>query len=291
MKMKKQLLAMAVATAISGAAAADVKLTGKYKGTLKNAPTTDTTYAQKLDLSIKGTVGKSVVVVNMDLDDTNGTDVVQTNVITVSESYIKTKVAGVSIKAGNMKGLTGKGIAYKKSGAKTKINATAALAGVKVKVNQTNGSDATIDVWGKVGAANVKVQDITGDNPTFSASGTFGAVTGIVEKNDNVTAFSVSADVAGSKVTFQNIDMKGTAKATQDDGLFGNITDVTELTGVAVSAPIALGTLTGKYWNATKAGLETNTMKATLSTGGISYSVTKPENTDASFDATLKIKF
>lgn len=291
--MKKQILAAAVIATMTTAAMAEVKMTGKYKGVLENTPADDTTYVQKIDLSIKGTAGKSVVVVNMDLDNTNKTSEATTgaDAIMVSESYIKTKVAGISIAAGDMKGLTGKGLAYKKSEAKTKVAATAALGDMKVKLQQVNGSDATIDVWGKLGPAKVKVQDVTGDNPTFSATGSVGDVSGTVEKNDNVTAFSVSTEVAGSKVTFLNVDMQGSAKATQDDGLFGNITDATKVTGVAVSTPVQIGTLTGKYWNSTKAGMETNTMKATLSTGGIAYSVTKPENTDAAFDATLKIKF
>ena len=300
--MKKQLLIVAIAATMATAATANVSFTGKYMGDYTDI-TGNSNYTQKIDLSLKGTAGSSVVVVNMDLDtktaDAGTGQTAAGNVITVNETYIKTKVMGVSVKAGNMKGLTGNGLSHKKSSAKGKVKLSAKVAGIKAVVtsadNGTNlGSNLTLDLSGKVAGTKILVQDVlNSDTRTISVAGEAAGVKALAEKNDAFTSYQLSTQMNGVELTYVNITADSASKVTQDDGIFGNISATSkDVSGIVLATSTPLGKVTFKNYTSTNdLDVDMTTNKVTLSNGGIAYSLTKKDTSDMELSAKIKLSF
>lgn len=278
--MKKQVIASLLAATLVGSANAKVNITGKYYVKIDNS----SIIKQELDLSIKATAGKSVVVTSLDLDDKAGTGIPSN--FTVSEAYLKTKIAGIRVNAGTAKGQKGKGLTYKKE-ASTRVKLSKRLNGFTTTLTSGSGnSNLTVDVSGKVAGLRVNVQNALNDGRTTSISGSKNGFSGLIEHNEETTAYKLSADVAGLTASFVKIDADA-GVVTQNNGVFGDITGATDVQGVILSTKTSFGTLTGKFYDVDGA----STKKATLSTGGFDYTVSKTGSSDATIEAKYSLKF
>jgi hypothetical protein len=286
--MKKQLIIAAVAATMVGSASATIDFSGKYEGKL-GVKSGITTYTQKVDLKLTGKHNDTTVITTFDID--TGKDFV------VGESYIKTKIAGLSVKAGLRKGLHGNGLTYKKSSATEKVTIGTSFSGFGVSATQkSNSPTVNIDVKGTVGPVKVKVQNITRDGRVLSLSGSMAGFDLNLEDSDLTTAYSLSGSMGGINGQYVSIGLKGTETATQNDGIFGDITGATDVDGVVISTKLGFGKLTGKHYKATFAATEKTTNKITLSAGGVAYSYANTDDATAgtstdSFSAKIKLKF
>jgi hypothetical protein len=282
--MNKTFLTAAVAATMVTTASAGVNFTGKYVGKIKNNGTT-TLMTQKIDLSMKATAGKSVVVMNMDID-TDSTGNIPSE-ISISEAYVKTKIGAVSLKIGDMKGLTGNGLSYKKSSSSPKAKVTTTYGGIKTTITAKSGASAlTADMSAKLGGVKVKVQNILNDSRTTSLSATYNGVTGTLEHNQDTTGYTLATKVGGVDVKFVSVDATA-GKITQNDGIFGNISGAADVKGFVIAAPTALGKVTSKFYDVD--GVKTT--KATLKVGQMSYTIAKTDGNDVSAEAKISFKF
>ena len=288
--MKKQLIIAAVVATMVGSASATIDFSGKYEGKL-GVKSGNTTYAQKVDLKLTGKHKATTVITTFDIDTSSA------NVIKVGESYIKTKIAGLSVKAGLRKGLHGNGLTYKKSSAAEKITIGTSFSGFGVSATQkSNSPTVNIDVKGTVGPVKVKVQNITRDGRVLSLSGSMAGFSLNLEDSELTTAYSLGGSMSGISGKYVSIGLKGANTATQNDGIFGDITGATDVDGLVVSTKLGFGKITGKHYKATFAATEKTTNKITLSAGGVSYSYANTDDATAgsstdSFSAKIKFKF
>jgi hypothetical protein len=286
--MKKQLIIAAVAATMVGSASATIDFSGKYEGKL-GVKSGITTYTQKVDLKLTGKHKDTTVITTFDID--TGKD------FAVGESYIKTKIAGLSVKAGLRKGLHGNGLTYKKSSAAEKITIGTSFSGFGVSLTQkSNSPTVNLDVKGAVGPVKVKVQNITRDARVLSLSGSVAGFSLNLEDSELTTAYSLGGSMSGISGKYVSIGLKGANTATQNDGIFGDITGATDVDGLVVSTKLGFGKITGKHYKATFAATEKTTNKITLSAGGVSYSYANTDDATAgsstdSFSAKIKFKF
>ena len=286
--MKKQLIIATVVATMVGSASATIDFSGKYEGKL-GVKSGITTYTQKVDLKLTGKHKDTTVITTFDID--TGKD------FAVGESYIKTKIAGLSVKAGLRKGLHGNGLTYKKSSAAEKITIGTSFSGFGVSLTQkSNSPTVNLDVKGAVGPVKVKVQNITRDGRVLSLSGSMAGFSLNLEDSELTTAYSLGGSMSGISGKYVSIGLKGANTATQNDGIFGDITGATDVDGLVVSTKLGFGKITGKHYKATFAATEKTTNKITLSAGGVSYSYANTDDATAgsstdSFSAKIKFKF
>jgi hypothetical protein len=209
--MKKQLIAMAVASTVSVAALADVAISGQLKTNFTHtdwdsASVNDSdVFKHEGDLYVKGQSGDTGVVMNFSIgDDTDGGTTVSTQT-TIEDVYMTTKVGDISIKAGQWdNGNNEMRASSRKAG---KIEASTSLAGIGLKYNNGNDSDDEITVSANLGgvAASFKQKNAGED---FSVSGSVQgvnakyAVIGSDTANSDKSYVEVSTTLAGVGVKF-----------------------------------------------------------------------------------------
>jgi hypothetical protein len=280
---KSTLLIAAVAASIAGAATADVSINGNFKGTAKHtfgtatSPSLDT----ELTTTIKGKSGSNTVVLTTKMTDGE-------QAVDVKEAYVASKIGGVSVKAGKMFSTKGFGL-MKKTETKTKIKVTSSLAGVKITAAATPAStaDASITVSGNFAGTSIKVQNVLSADRYVSVAGKLGSFDAKAEFSTGIHAVQLSTSVAGSKLTFQNLD----GVNTQTKGLFGDTADKTLVRGIAASMPTALGTVTAKYSMQDDATTSEDHMSASLKAGSMTYSASKQDDDAITAKAVLSFKF
>jgi len=281
---KSTLLIAAVAASIAGAATADVSINGNFKGTAKHTfgTTTSPSLETELTTTIKGKSGSNTVVFTTKMTDGDESAVV------VKEAYVASKIGGVSVKAGIMNSKKGFGL-MKKTDTKTKMKVTTSLAGVKITAAATPASadDASITVSGNFAGTTIKVQNVLSADRYVSVAGKLGSFDAKAEFSTGIHAVQLSTSVAGSKLTFQNLD----GANTQTKGLFGDTSEKTLVRGVAASMPTALGTVTAKYSMQDDALTSEDHMSASLKAGSMTYSASKQDNDAITAKAVLSFKF
>lgn len=278
--MKKQLIAGVLASTMVVAANAKVNITGKYFAKIDSS----STIKQELDLSIKATAGKSVVVTSLDLDD-SGSGLA--NNFSVSETYLKTRLAGIRINAGKAKGQKGKGLIYGKS-TSNRLKLSKRVSGITGTLTSTSGeSNMKVDLSGKFAGARVTVQDALNDGRTVTISGASKiGFSGLVEHNNEATAYQLTTNIAGLSASVVKIEANANV-VTQKDGVFGNIENATDVSGVILSTDTSYGKITAKSYDVD--GAKTN--KATLKVGNFDYTVSKSGSNDATMEAKFSFKF
>jgi hypothetical protein len=286
--MNNLLTASMVAT-LSTTALAGVSITGNYEGTFTDGNPGASTYAQDLDLTLKGTVtdGTSVTATFENL--TGGSTVTSTQV------FIETQVEGLNFKGGNYKSQNGNGLMQKKSAVTNQFELGTDVAGFGVTVGQTSGDgNGTADVTSTIGGVTVTVQNVTNSTRYITTSTAIAGLDIDVERQKTTTGTntgaSLSTTIGGLEVTGVYIDVNDTAGITQDDGILGDISDASNgktVTGVVASTDTVLGTVTGKYIDKNDA----TTYVGKLQRGIMEYGYTKTENTDGVFDAVLTVSF
>jgi len=287
--MKKLFLATAVATTLTTTAFAGMEISGKYEGTLTDGNPGASTYAQDLDLTLKGTTDDTSVTAT--IENLAGGDTVTTN-----ELYIETSIEGINFKGGKSKGMNGNGLLQKKSSATNKIQLSTDVAGFDVAVNQTSGDgNATVDLGGSLAGVNVSVQNAGNDTRYVTASTSIAGLDINVETQETAssttnTGASISTTVAGMTVTGVVIDVEDASGITQDDGILGDISDATankDLNGVVVTTASTLGELTGKYINKN----DKTTYVGEVERGVWTFGYSKTEDTDGVATAKINVAF
>jgi len=287
--MKKLFLATAVATTLTTTAFAGMEISGKYEGTLTDGNPGASTYAQDLDLTLKGTTDDTSVTAT--IENLAGGDTVTTN-----ELYIETSIEGINFKGGKSKGMNGNGLLQKKSSATNKIQLSTDVAGFDVAVNQTSGDgNATVDLGGSLAGVNVSVQNAGNDTRYVTASTSIAGLDINVETQETAssttnTGASISTTVAGMTVTGVVIDVEDASGITQDDGILGDISDATankDLNGVVVTTASTLGELTGKYINKN----DKTTYVGEVERGVWTFGYSKTEDTDGVATAKINVSF
>jgi len=282
--IKQNLLAACVAATMATSTFADVSISGKYEGKLKNTSGASS-YSQKLDLKLLGTSGNSKAVVSFDIDSGSASPEIK-----IGESYVSSKIGALSTKIGYSKGLTGNGLTFKKSSAANKISLGGKVMGVGVKATQKSGDALVkIDISSKFSGVAFKIQDVTRSTRTISANGDFSGVGFKLENSDSTTAFSLGTKVGGIDLSFVSIDAVSGLKNIQNDGIFGNIagpvdsltnksTTTTKASGIVASLGTDFGKLTGKHFTVKHGAASSTTNKLSIKRGNVSYSFANVDN-------------
>ena len=287
--MNNLLTATMVAT-LSTTVFAGASITGKDEGTFTENSGTGSSYAQDLDLTLKGNVAEGTNVTATFENLTGGSTVTSTQV------FIETQIEGLNFKGGNYKSQNGAGLMQKKSAVTNQFELGTDVAGFGVSVAQTSGDgNATADVIGSIAGVDVTIQDITNSTRYISASTNIAGLDIAVETQETATGTtntgaSIATTIAGMTVTGVVIDVEDTTGITQDDGILGDISDASNgetVKGVVASTDTVLGTVTGKYIDKNDA----TTYVGKLQRGVMEYGYTKTEDTDGVFDAVLSVSF
>jgi hypothetical protein len=287
--MNNLLTATMVAT-LSTTVFAGASITGKYEGTFTENSGTGSSYAQDLDLTLKGNVAEGTNVTATFENLTGGSTVTSTQV------FIETQIEGLNFKGGNYKSQNGAGLMQKKSAVTNQFELGTDVAGFDVTVGQTSGDgNATADVSGSVAGIDFTIQNVTNDTRYVSASTAVSGLDVSVELHETATGTtntgaSIATTIAGMTVTAVVIDVEDTTGITQNDGILGDISDATNgksIKGVVASTETVLGTVTGKYIDKNDA----TTYVGKLQRGVMEYGYTKTENTDGVFDAVITVSF
>jgi len=287
--MNNLLTATVVATTLTTTAFAGMEINGKYEGTVTDGNPGASTYAQDLDLTLKGTVDGASVTAT--IENLSGGDTVTTN-----ELYIETSFEGLNFKGGKSKGMNGIGLLQKKSSATNKIQLSTDVAGFDVAVNQTSGDgNATVDLGGSLAGINVNVQNAGNDTRYVTASTSIAGLDINAETQETAsgttnTGASISTTVAGMTVTGVIVDVEDASGITQDDGILGDISDATagkDLNGVVVTTATVVGDVTGKYINKN----DKTTYVGELERGVWTIGYSKTEDTDGVASAKINIVF
>jgi len=209
--MKKQLIAMAVASTVSVAALADVAISGQLKTNFTHidwdlvSVNDSDVFKHEGEIYVKGQSGDTGVVMNFSIgDDTDGGTAASTQT-QVEDVYMTTKVGDISIKAGQWdNGNNEMRASSRKAG---KIEASTSLAGIGLKYNNGNDSDDEVTVSANLGgvAASFKQKNAGED---FSVSGSVQgvnakyAVIGSDTANSDKSYVEVSTTLSGVGVKF-----------------------------------------------------------------------------------------
>ena len=292
--MNKNLIAAAVAATMSTASFAAANISGNYEGTVTDGNPGASTFAQDLDLTIKGSVDGTSITAT--IEDLSGGDTVTTN-----ELYVETSIEGLGFKGGKSKGQNGAGLLQKKSSATNKIKLSTDVAGFGIAVSQASGdANATADVSASIAGVDVVVQNLTNDSRFITASTSVAGLDLNLETQEystgkTNTGMTASTAVALSESTSVGvagvyIDVEDTAGVTQDDGILGDISDAnsnSEIKAGVVTLGTDLGDVTGKLINKN----DKDTYVAELERGIWTFGYSKTEDTDAVATAKIEVSF
>jgi len=289
--MKKLVLATALAT-MASVSFADVMISGKYEGKMKEDSTTGNyTYTSDLDLTLKGKVGDTVMTSTFE----NIGKKADKSVL-VKQVFIETPIGDIAkFKGGTYKYTQGKGL-LQESTTKDRMNISSDFGPVGVGLTQvSNTGDTEVTLSTNLGPVSVKIDDATEDTRFITATGELGGAKVVFESQEYSAGktnmgISAGASVGDISLTGVYLDVQDTAGVFQTDGILGDVSDAnsgTTVTGVVASTKVDFGTVTGKY--ITKNDI--NSMVGQLQVGNWKLTATKPENADAKFEASLKVKF
>jgi len=266
--MKKQLLIAAVAATMTSVAMADISITGnakfEYFNTEKTGVESSNTANTEVNLGIKGKSGDTSVVANIEIN-THGAD--SSGAIDVEDLYMTTKIADVTIKAGNYASGTSGILGEIDNGgrASNKVTVSTTMGGVDLYIGNSAaaGSGATainnnMFAGASMTIAGVKVQakKVDEDTDAFGISGSAGGVSYRLEQksdtaaNGDVTFGQISGSTNGIDLSYAWIDAdKANMIAEDDSSIFAveaNIATATGVTQVSAKTTIAGNTVTVK---------------------------------------------
>jgi hypothetical protein len=290
--LNKTILATAVATTMM-AATAGVNITGDYVGFITNDSST-TSYAQDLDLTIKGTMLDDTTSVTATIENLGGT----TDTLSVNELYVQTNIEGLNVKLGKSKGMLGRGLMQKESVAVNQLEVGLNVSGYGVSLNQISGKgDVTIDTTGSVGSINFKVQDVADSTRYISASADVAGIEVAVEYQKTAvgtnTGLAAATQVAGYSITYAQVDVGDAAGVTQDGSVTNERTSILEDISDAAAGKVVRGIVLSRG-DVTGKAIKKNdkmTYVAVLDRGPMQYSYAKTEDTDGVFGAKIAFNF
>jgi hypothetical protein len=290
--LNKTILATAVATTMV-VATAGVTITGDYVGFITNDSST-TSYAQDLDLTIKGTMPESDTSVTATIENLGGT----TDTLSVNELYVHTSIEGLAVNLGKSKGMNGTGLMQKKSVAVNKLKVGLEVEGFGVSINQISGADkVTFDTTGSLGSVKFKVQNVINSDRYITAAADVAGVEVALEyqKTDvgTNTGLAASTNVAGFGVTYAQVDVGDAAGITQDGSITNERTSILEDISDAAAGKVVRGVVVSKGDVTGKAISKNDKMTyvAMLNRGPMQYSYAKTEDIDGVFAAKVAFNF
>ena len=206
--MKKQLLIAAVAATMTSVAMADISITGnakfEYFNTEKTGVESSNTANTEVNLGIKGKSGDTTVVANLELN-THGAG---TN-MDIEDLYMTTKIADITIKAGNYASGTSGILGEIDNGgrASNKVTLSTTVQGVDVYL-------------GNSAAAGTGATAVTGSMFVGVKAKVAGYTLQAKKVNATTNGYGISGDVAGFGVRLEAKDIDG----ANNDTTFGHIT-------------------------------------------------------------------
>jgi hypothetical protein len=206
--MKKQLLIAAVAATMTSVAMADISITGnakfEYFNTEKTGVESSNTANTEVNLGIKGKSGDTTVVANLELN-THGAG---TN-MDIEDLYMTTKIADITIKAGNYASGTSGILGEIDNGgrASNKVTLSTTVQGVDVYMGNSS-------------AAGTGATAVTGTMFVGVKAKVAGYTLQAKKVNATTNAYGISGDVAGFGVRLEAKDIDG----ANNDTTFGHIT-------------------------------------------------------------------
>jgi len=292
MNLNKTILATAVATTMM-AAGAGVTITGDYTGFITNDSST-TSYAQDLDLTLKGTLPENGTSVTATIENLGGT----TDTLSVNELYVETNIEGLNVKLGKSKSILGAGIMQKKSAAVNQLEIGLDAAGYGVSINQVSGENkVTFDTTGSIGSVNFKAQNVTNNDRYITVGATVAGVDLAAEYQKTAvgtnTGLAASTLVAGFGVTYAQVDVGDASGVTQDGSVTNERTSILEDISDAAVGEVVRGIVLSKG-DVTGKAIKKNdkmTYVAMLNRGPMQYSYAKTEAADGVLGAKVSFNF
>lgn len=289
--MNNNLIALIAATTIATSVSAAVGISGTYEGTFTDGNPGAASYTQDLDLKMVGSVDETSVTILME-DLTGG------SAVTANQVFIETKIEGLNFKGGSFKGQNGNGLLQANTAVADQMELGFDIAGNGVTLGQVSGDgQVSVDTSAEFAGVGVKVQNATQSNRFVTAFTNFFGF-GVTAETQNTTVgrnTGVSANIALGEqnvvgVTGVYIDVNDATAVTQDDGVFGDISDAnngTTVVGGVAEINSVVGKVTAKMWEKN----DLNNYKGELDRGVMNYSYEKNEATDGIFAAKMNVAF
>ena len=249
--MKKQLLIAAVAATMTSVAFADISISGGAKVNFTSIDTDNAANSNiikhDIDLTVAGKTGDTgvtVTVSNASSDDSTG----QTNVLTVENSFVTSKVGDVNIKMGQWAKtsdtlLTDQTSTYQAG----RISLDTTVGGVKIKFEDYNAGDSRTTVSGEmagVALSHTIYQTETDTNVKASVAGV--AVHYRVRDRDvadtNTSSLQLTKEFNGVTYTYAAMDSDSSADAFAADGWIAG-SNIEEAQGFGASMALAGNTV------------------------------------------------
>ena len=257
--MKKQLLIAAVAATMTSAAIADISITGgmkvNYKDTDNNGALTNA-ISHETDLQITGKSGGTTVYIELNNDSADGLANANSSVtgssvgngnFDVEDVWMKTSIAGATVKAGTWNGSDSL-VSADSARALGKFEVSTTVSGVTVIADGSSDANKNITFKGDVAgvAASYKIDDEGADE--YKLSTTMNGVTVAyhnVDDSDSTantgkSSIMVSGSYQGFDLAYAQADTDTSASIT-GDSFFGDMAAVERTSGGSASDGMASG--------------------------------------------------
>ena len=277
--MKKQLLIAAVAATFTSVAMADISISGAAKFNAK-----DGVYSHEADLTISGKSGDTSVTTNIALD---------TNAFVVEDLYVKTAVAGVTVKMGGWR--SGKSELTTTGGITERVNVSTTFGGLSLAYEDTGASNSTT-IGGSLAGVSVSHKISQDTSTETKASGTMGGVSIAAHSKESATsktntAVTLSTEVQGVTLTY--VTLSNDSDVTTD-GFMGaqTIEAGADASAFGIATSIAGNSVSFKA--ITNGSVDTNKVIVTRALGaGATFEAVYADKdaTDATLDLELAVKF
>ena len=277
--MKKQLLIAAVAATFTSVAMADIAISGAAKF---NAA--DGVYSHEADLTISGKSGDTSVTTNIALD---------TNAFVVEDLYVKTAVAGVTVKMGGWR--SGKSELRTTGGITERVNVSTTFGGLSLAYEDLGSSNATT-IGGSLAGVSISHKINQDTSTETKASGTMGGVSIAAHSKESAasatnTAVTLSTEVQGVTLTYVTLSNDS---AVDSDGFMGKMTVAATKDASAFGIATSIAGNTVKFKAITNGSTDTNKVIVTRALGaGATFEAVYADKdaTDATLDLELAVKF
>ena len=324
--MKKQLLIAAVAATMTSAAMADISITGGMKVNYKSIETAGVnanSISHETDLQITGKSGGTTVYIELNNDSADGLANANSSVtgssvgngnFDVEDVWMKTSIAGATVKAGTWNGSDSL-VSADSARALGKFEVSTTVSGVTVIADGSSDANKNITFKGDVAgvAASYKIDDLGADE--YKLSTTMNGVTVAYHNVDDLDATAstgksslmVSGSVQGFDLSYVQADTDSGA-TIDSDSYFGDTTAFattvaqgSDISGFGISTKIAGNTVSAKSITVENTATDTDIVKfvvtrplAAGATLEVQYTDEDTGTTASSretFDVELAVKF
>jgi len=279
MKKINTLIVAAVAATLTGAASADISISGAAK---VNA--LDGVYSHEADLFIAGKSGDTSVTVNIAMDAT---------ALVIEDLYVKTAVAGVAVKMGAWRG--GKSELGRTGSITERVNVSTTFGGLSLAYEDLGASNSTT-IGGSLAGVSVSHKINQDTSTETKASGTMGGVSIAAHSKESAasatnTAVTLSTEVQGVTLTYVTLSNDSVVTS---DGFMGKqiVAAGADASAFGIATSIAGNTV--KFKAITNGSTDTNKVIVTRALGaGTTFEATYADKdaTDATLDLELAVKF